>query len=194
MTECFPSDILAEWSKALCSGRSLNWRRFKSCRCQYFLPTKFEPRQGTSQHQADEGAQHFVHIILLLMACQTRWTARNAGGPPRRRPVPRLALSGLLLIKQPHQRKKHSTKLLLFCERPSQKHRKSQQSVLCRSIELKQIVNALLHSPLPLPVELHAATTLFCLKNTHNNSAAAPHARQQWMLLPPTMSLMTSIM
>ena len=31
-------DILAEWSKALRSGRSLRWRRFKSCRCQFCFP------------------------------------------------------------------------------------------------------------------------------------------------------------
>ena len=32
-----PPDILAERSKALCSGRSLNWRRFESCRCHFYF-------------------------------------------------------------------------------------------------------------------------------------------------------------
>ena len=37
----FVYDILAERSKALCSGRSLNWRRFESCRCHFsFAPRK----------------------------------------------------------------------------------------------------------------------------------------------------------
>ncbi len=30
-------DIVAEWSKALHLGCSLRWRRFKSCRCHFFL-------------------------------------------------------------------------------------------------------------------------------------------------------------